>query len=83
MATKKKKTDSILDPDSILDTEIIAIAGKWPKVEIGTHLTVTKYENGVTILKWDDEQLLKEVQEAIASLSVTPAKPKKTKSKNE
>jgi hypothetical protein len=59
MATKKSK---------VLTDDIIAIAGKWPKVEIGTHLTVTKFENGVTILKWDDEQLLKEVQEAIASV---------------
>jgi hypothetical protein len=66
MATKKSK---------VLTDDIIAIAGKWPMVEIGTHLTVTKFENGVTILKWDDEQLLKEVQEAIASVeTVTPTK---------
>ena len=68
MATKKSK---------VLTDDIIAVAGKWPKVEIGTHLTVTKYENGVTIMKWDDEQLLKEVREAIAS--VTPASKKSDK----
>lgn len=72
MATKKTK--------SILDSDIIAVAGKWPKVEIGTHLTVTKFEDGTTILKWDDEVLLKEVQDAILKAeSVIPADTKPTR----
>lgn len=66
MATKKKK-------------ETIAIAGKWPKVDIGSHLTVIRYENGVTTLEWDDEALQRDVNEAIASLSVTPTRKRKTK----
>ena len=38
----------------------------WPKVTKGSHLTVTEHEDGRTELEWDDEQLLKEVREAIA-----------------
>jgi hypothetical protein len=36
----------------------------WPKITGGSHLTVTEHENGKTELKWDDEQLLKDVREA-------------------
>ena len=50
---------------------------KWPKVKVGSHLTVTEYEDGRTELVWDDEQLLKEVREALAS--VTPASKKSKK----
>ena len=53
MATRKKKTETT--------------TSEWPKVTVGTHLTVTTYENGKTELKWDDEQLRKEIREAIAS----------------
>lgn len=44
----------------------------WPKITVGTHLTVTEFEDGKTILAWDDEQLLKEVREAIASVEGKP-----------
>lgn len=58
-------------------------SGGWPKISQGTHLTVKTFEDGSTELIWDDEQLLKEVTEAIASYeqieSVTPTK--KTKGK--
>lgn len=47
------------------------IKANWPKVTVGTHLTVTEHEDGRTELVWDDEQLLKEVREAIASTNVT------------
>jgi hypothetical protein len=43
-----------------------SVAG--PSVVKGTHLTVYTYEDGSTKLEWDDEQLLKEVREAIASV---------------
>jgi hypothetical protein len=59
MATKKPKN---------------VASGGWPKINQGTHLTVKTFEDGSTELVWDDEQLLKEVQEAIASTTVTPAK---------
>lgn len=49
----------------------------WPKINQGTHLTVKTFEDGSTELVWDDEQLLKEVREAIASVTVTEAKPKR------
>ena len=46
-------------------------SGGWPKINQGTHLTVKTFEDGHTELVWDDEQLLKEVQEAIASVNTT------------
>ena len=52
-------------------------SGGWPKINQGTHLTVKTFEDGRTELIWDDEQLLKEVKEAIASVSTTEAKPKR------
>lgn len=54
----------------------------WPKMSQGTHLTVKTFEDGRTELVWDDEQLLKEVQEAIASYEqIESVTPKKTKGK--
>jgi len=53
MATKKKKAEN-------------KPSGGWPKINQGTHLTVKTFEDGSTELIWDDEQLLKEVTEAIA-----------------
>ena len=52
-----------------------SVAG--PSVVKGTHLTVITDENGKTTLEWDDEQLLKEIREAIASVE----KPKKVVAK--
>ena len=49
----------------------------YPKVTVGNHLTVTEYEDGRTELVWDDDQLLKEVRAAIASVSSVEVKPKK------
>ena len=43
----------------------------------GNHLTVTTYPDGKTELEWDDEQLLKEVREAIASVKTTAPKAKR------
>jgi hypothetical protein len=50
---------------------------EWPKVVVGSHLTVTTYENGKTELKWDDEALARDVHEALES--VKKVKPKKEK----
>lgn len=49
MATKKKKVEPQV----------------WPKVEKGSHLTVTTYEDGRTELEWDDEALERDVRDAI------------------
>lgn len=51
-----------------------------PTIVVGTHLTVTTYPDGRTELDWDDEQLLKEVREAIASVEAPVKKPRKKKS---
>lgn len=51
----------------------------YPKVTVGTHLTVTEHEDGRTELVWDDEQLLKEVQAAIASVKKPAVKAKSVK----
>ena len=54
-------------------------SGGWPKISQGTHLTVKTFEDGSTELVWDDIQLLKEVQEAIASVESKPVKPKRSR----
>lgn len=42
-----------------------APAQTWPKITVGSHLTVTEFEDGRTVLAWDDTKLLEEVREAI------------------
>lgn len=64
MATRKKQTPNVS-------------SGGWPKIQQGTHLTVKTFEDGHTELIWDDEALLQEVREALAS--VTPASKKSKK----
>ena len=70
MATRKKKVAVELANEP---------SGGWPKISQGTHLTVKTFEDGSTELVWDDEQLLKEVREAIASVNQeeATAKPKR------
>ncbi len=51
-----------------------------PTVVVGSHLTVITHPDGRTELLWDDEQLLKEVREAIASVEKPVKKPQKKKS---
>ena len=65
MATRKKKTEELANVPT----------NGWPKISQGTHLTVRTYEDGRTELIWDDEQLLKEVKEAIASAELANKKP--------
>lgn len=57
-------------------------ANGWPKITQGSHLTVKTFEDGRTELVWDDEALLRDVQEAIASVqnsAVVAEKPKRKK----
>jgi hypothetical protein len=84
MATRKKKTDSIvLDmPGTIGSAKIILPETKVVK---GSHLTIT-YNNGYPEkLEWDDDALLRDVQKALTDLknpsilTVTSTKVKKTK----
>lgn len=62
MATRKKKIE-------------ISEVSDLPNVVKGTHLTVITYKDGRTELQWDDEQLLKEVREAIAKSELSQLKP--------
>jgi len=64
---RKKKTDTVNHA--------------WPRVVVGSHLTVTTYEDGRTELEWDDEALLNDVRTAI--LSVELPKPRRTKKSKE
>lgn len=45
-----------------------------PKVVKGSHLTVITDSEGRITLEWDDEALLRDVQEAIASVENTVEK---------
>ena len=69
MATRKKKTETT--------------TSEWPKVTVGSHLTVTTYENGKTELKWDDEALTRDVRDAIADYQAKQVKKKSIKTKAE
>lgn len=67
MATRKKKTEVIISADI---AEMIE-----PKVVKGSHLTIT-YNNGYPEkLEWDDDALMREVREAIASAESAAMKP--------
>lgn len=46
-----------------------------PTVVKGNHLTVTTFPDGKTVLEWDDEALLKEVRQALASVELADMKP--------
>jgi hypothetical protein len=67
MATRKKKTEVIMSADVAEMTE--------PKVVKGSHLTVTTHPDGKTTLEWDDEALMRDVREAIASVELSNMKP--------
>lgn len=67
MATRKKKAEKVVEkvdmPGTIGGAKIV-----FPNVIKGNHLTVTHYEDGRTQLVWDDEALLNEVRQALASV---------------
>jgi type IV secretory pathway VirD2 relaxase len=56
-------------------------ANGWPKINQGSHLTVKTFEDGSTELIWDDEALMRDVQEAIASVASAEIPVKKTRKK--
>lgn len=82
MATRKKKSEAVVMnmPGTTGSAKIIL-----PKVEKGSHLTVTTYPDGRTELEWDDAALLKDVQNALTQhensvkVVATATKVKKTK----
>lgn len=69
MATRKKKESGNVP------------SGGWPVINQGTHLTVKTFEDGSTELVWDDEQLLKEVREALATVTIVEEPKPKRKAK--
>jgi hypothetical protein len=71
MATRKNKKTMDM-PGTIGGAKIVF--PNEPKVTVGTHLTVTTFPDGKTMLQWDHDQLLKEVQAAIAGVNKKPAK---------
>jgi hypothetical protein len=63
MATRKKKETANVP------------SGGWPVINQGSHLTVKTFEDGRTELIWDDEALMRDVQNAILKAeSNIPAK---------
>jgi hypothetical protein len=72
MATRKKK-ETMEMPGTIGSAKLVF--PQEPTVVKGSHLTVTTYPDGRTELVWDDEALLKDVREAIASVELGSEKP--------
>lgn len=99
MARTKKKTVGEDALDAYNDERLVSKHDKlqlsnqpsngWPKISQGSHLTVKTFEDGRTELIWDDEALMRDVQEAIDSyeaqlstvVSITEEKVKKTRKK--
>jgi hypothetical protein len=82
MATRKKKTDIIMSSEISESMEMPGTIGSakltfpnQPTVVKGSHLTVTTFSDGKTVLEWDDEALLREVREAIETYELSQLKP--------
>jgi len=78
MATRKKKTDSIvLDmPGTIGGAKLI-----FPETKVvkGSHLTITYNNDYPEKLEWDDEALMRDVREALVSVENKPKRKIKEK----
>jgi len=80
MVTRKKKEEPVVEKvakPAVKKPK--AVKESWPKVTVGSHLTVTRYENGQTELKWDDEALRREIREVCAPKETVAVKPKRQK----
>lgn len=75
MARKKKSEQQIIDEVSTLVAEVTLQETEDVKVTKGSHLTVYTYPDGRTKLEWDDEALMRDVQEAIAEYEASNMKP--------
>ena len=78
MATKKKKTDSITleMPGTIGGAKLV-----FPETKVvkGSHLTITYNNDYPEKLEWDDEALMRDVREALASVENKPKRKIKEK----
>lgn len=81
MATRKKKTNVIESAEIAESMEMPGTIGGsklvFPETKVvkGSHLTVTTYPDGRTDLEWNDEALLRDVREALASVEFNDLKP--------
>lgn len=72
MVTTKKKTTPVKEAPVKKPRATKSTATQtWPRVTVGTHLTVTEHEDGRTELVWDDAALLSEVRAAILKAEST------------
>jgi hypothetical protein len=71
MATRKKKDPIVLEMPGTTGSAKILL----PTVVKGSHLTVTTFSDGKTVLEWDDDALLREVKEAIEGYELSQLKP--------
>jgi YD repeat-containing protein len=81
MATKKSKTETkgaVFEMPGTIGSAKLVFPEKSVTVK-GNHLTVTTHPDGRTDLVWDDDALLKEVQDAIASVKTKGETNGKTK----
>jgi hypothetical protein len=69
MATRKKKES------------VNQLANGWPKITEGSHLKVIEHENGRRELIWNDEALMRDVNDAINNYALAQQKPSKTSRK--
>jgi hypothetical protein len=73
--TEKKTTvkKTVAKTTEVKKTKKVSTASNetWPKITKGSHLTVITYKNGRTELIWDDEALLRDVQNAILKFEST------------
>ena len=70
MVTPKKKTTPVKEAP-VKKPRATKSTQTWPRVTVGTHLTVTEHEDGRTELAWDDAALLSEVRAAILKAEST------------
>ena len=92
-SSKKKDSITLEMPGTIGSAKIVLPKEKktkstkvdsWPKIEQGTHLTITTYEDGRTELVWDWDALVNEVRMACLNtengiLATAETKPKRVK----
>ena len=78
MATKKKKSNSITleMPGTIGSAKLV-----FPETKVvkGSHLTITYNNDYPEKLEWDDEALMRDVREALASVEAKPKRKIKEK----
>ena len=73
MPRKKKESITMEMPGTVGGAKVVF--PNEPTVVKGSHLTVTTFSDGRTVLEWDDAALLRDVQEAIKTYELSQLKP--------